>query len=73
LIEAQIGELQNASEVNVVDREVTEEDVEFAAQEYNQETIDEIRESAYSDEMTTRQWKEADCRIILNVSRQVFA
>jgi phage gp46-like protein len=57
----------------VVDREVTEEDVEFAAQEYNQETIDEIRESAYSDEMTTRQWKEADCRIILNVSRQVFA
>lgn len=73
LIEAQIEELQNASEVNVVDREVTEEDVEFVDQEYNQETIDEIRESAYSDEMAvTRQWKEADCRIILNVSGRVL-
>jgi hypothetical protein len=69
LIEAQIEEMQNATEVNVVDREVTEEDVDFAEQEYNQETIDEIRETAYSDEMAFRaNWKEADCRIILNVS-----
>lgn len=73
LIEAQIEEMQNATEVNVVDREVTEEDVEFTDQEYDQERIDEIRELAYADEMAaTRNWKEADCRIILNVSYPPF-
>jgi hypothetical protein len=64
LIEAQIEEAQIASEVNVVDREVTEEDVEWA----DEKDVDDIRDGAFAEEMAGRQWKEADCRIILNVS-----
>jgi hypothetical protein len=30
--------------------------------------VDDIRDGAYAEEMAARQWKEADCRIILNVS-----
>jgi hypothetical protein len=48
----------------VVDRETTEEDVEWT----DDTAIDEIRDAAFSEEMAMKQWKEADCRIILNVS-----
>jgi len=64
LIEAQIEEAQNATEVNVVDREVTEEDVEWT----DEKDVDDIRDGAFAEEMASVQWKEADCRIILNVS-----
>jgi hypothetical protein len=48
----------------VVDRETTEEDVEWT----DDTAIDDIRDAAFSEEMAMKQWKEADCRIILNVS-----
>jgi len=64
LIDAQIEEAQNASLVNVLDPEVSEEDIEWE----DARTVDDIRDGVYAEEMAVRQWKEADCRIILNVS-----
>jgi len=64
LIDAQIEEAQTASLVNVVDPEVSEEDIEWT----DERAVDDIRDGAYAEEMAIKQWKEADCRIILNVS-----
>jgi hypothetical protein len=64
LIDAQIEEAQNASLVNVLDPEVSEEDIEWT----DERAVDDIRDGAYAEETAARQWKEADCRIILNVS-----
>jgi chromatin structure-remodeling complex subunit SFH1 len=64
LIDAQIEEAQNASLVNVLDPEVSEEDIEWT----DERAVDDIRDGAYAEEMAIKQWKEADCRIILNVS-----
>lgn len=57
-------ESQNTSEINVVDQDVTDEDVEWA----EEDSVDTIREAAHADEAHYRSWKDADCRIILNVS-----
>ena len=64
LIESQIEESQNASEINVVDRDVTPEDVAWT----QDETIDEVRDAGHEDLRSYGDWSEADCRIILNVS-----
>jgi hypothetical protein len=65
LIETQIEESQNTSEINIVDRDVTEEDVEWD----EEETIDALRDAAHGEDVQYQPWKEADCRIILNVSQ----
>lgn len=64
LIETQIEESQNTSEIDVVDQEVTEEDVEWE----EEEAIDGLRDNAHGEDALYQVWKEADCRIILNVS-----
>lgn len=64
MIDAQIEEAQNASLVNVLDPDVSEEDVEWT----DEKAVDDIRDGVYAEEMAVKQWKEADCRIILNVS-----
>lgn len=63
LIETQIEESQNTSEINVVDQDITEDDVHWT----EDNTIDTMRDGAHDDEAHYGQWKEADCRIILNV------
>lgn len=53
----------------MVDQDVTEEDIQWEnEEEEGDRTIDGLRDGAHGEEVQYKQYKEADCRIILNVS-----
>lgn len=53
----------------MVDQDVTEEDIQWEIEEgEGDQTTDGLRDEAHREEAQYKQYKEADCRIILNVS-----
>jgi chromatin structure-remodeling complex subunit SFH1 len=94
LIQNQVEEAQRAVEIDVADRDVTENDVVWSEDEVEEETRetangsgpahvavpaapsstpapaeeDEAMEDEEADVVIDQTWKEADCRVIVNVS-----